>query len=101
MSFDDARVTQQPMAVSVQGVSKRYEIYASPQDRLRQMVLPGFGKLFGRTPRSYFREFWALNDITFEVGKGEAVGIIGRNGSRKSTLLQIVCGTLEPSAGGV
>jgi lipopolysaccharide transport system ATP-binding protein len=102
MSFDDGRIAAPgAAAVLVKGVSKRYEIYASPQDRLKQMLLPRIGKLLGRAPRSYFREFWALNDISFEVGKGEAVGVIGRNGSGKSTLLQIVCGTLEPSAGEV
>jgi len=100
MSFDDVMPTA-PVAVSARGVSKRYEIYGSPQDRLRQMLVPRLGKLFGHQPRSYFREFWALNDVSFDVRKGEAVGIIGRNGSGKSTLLQIVCGTLEASAGEV
>jgi lipopolysaccharide transport system ATP-binding protein len=50
---------------------------------------------------SYCRDFWALNDVSFEVKKGETVGIIGRNGSGKSTLLQLICGTLTPSAGSI
>lgn len=101
MSFDDQLVASGVVAVSVKSVSKRYEIYASPQDRLKQMVMAFIRKLVGWAPHRYFREFWALSDISFEVGKGEAVGVIGRNGSGKSTLLQIVCGTLEASAGSV
>lgn len=89
------------VAIRVSNLSKCYEIYEAPSDRLKQFLLPRIYCLFGWQPKQYFREFWALKDISFEVKKGETVGIIGRNGSGKSTLLQIVCGTLTPTSGEV
>jgi lipopolysaccharide transport system ATP-binding protein len=91
----------QDIAIRVQGLSKCYQIYDNPGDRLKQFVIPKVKRLFGKSHQSYFREFWALKDISFEVKRGETVGIIGRNGSGKSTLLQIICGTLTPSVGDV
>lgn len=90
-----------PAAIRVQNLSKRYEIYDAPRDRLKQFVVPRLRQLTGQSPGRYFREFWALSDISFEIGKGETVGIIGRNGSGKSTLLQLICGTLAPTTGDV
>lgn len=87
------------IAIGVQNLSKCYQLYAQPQDRLKQSILPRFQRWTGRTPKSYFSEFWALRDLTFEVKKGETVGIIGRNGSGKSTLLQLICDTLTPTYG--
>ena len=80
-------------AISIANVSKRYEMYAQPRDRLLQFF--SFGQ------REYFKEFWALRDVSFSVAKGETIGILGRNGSGKSTLLQIIAGTLEPTTGTV
>jgi lipopolysaccharide transport system ATP-binding protein len=82
-----------PLAISVNGVSKIYQIYDRPQHRLWQSLVRG--------RRRFYREFRALNNVTFDVRKNEVVGIVGRNGSGKSTLLQIVCGTLAESAGRV
>lgn len=87
MSSDD-------IVLSVKNVSKRFEMYDKPRHRLQQMLLGPFGK-------KYYREFWALRDINFEVHRGECVGVIGRNGAGKSTLLQIVTGTLQPTFGEV
>jgi len=86
-------------AIRVRDLSKCYEIYDRPQDRLKQSIHPRLQRFVGREPRNYYREFWALKDVSFDVNKGEAVGIIGRNGAGKSTLLQLICGTLNPTGG--
>ena len=89
------------IAIRVEGLSKCYEIYGNPRDRLKQFVMPRLQRLAGLAPKQYFREFWALKDVSFEIKKGETVGIIGRNGSGKSTLLQMICGTLNPTSGSI
>ncbi len=89
------------IAIRVTNLSKRYEIYDAPRDRLKQFILPRLQRLLGRVGKRYFREFWALQEVSFEIKKGETVGIIGRNGSGKSTLLQMICGTLTPSNGSI
>ncbi len=89
------------IAIRVDSLSKCYQIYDRPQDRLKQSIVPKLRSLIGRDPNCYYREFWALKDVSFEVSRGETVGIIGRNGSGKSTLLQMICGTLEPTSGSV
>lgn len=88
-------------AIKVENISKVFQLYNQPQDRLKQSIYPKLQRLLGRPPRTYFREFWALRDISFEIEKGETVGIVGRNGSGKSTLLQVICGTLTPTTGNV
>jgi ABC-type polysaccharide/polyol phosphate transport system ATPase subunit len=87
--------------MQVEAVSKCYPIFEKPRDRLKQMVLPHLRRQFGLPVSRYYREFWALKDVSFTVNKGESVGIIGRNGSGKSTLLQLICGTLAPTEGAV
>ncbi|TAN63041.1 ABC transporter ATP-binding protein, partial [bacterium] len=80
-------------AISVKNLSKKFRIYSSPAEGLKEALHP-FRK-------KYHKEFWALKDVSFDVKKGECVGIIGRNGSGKSTLLQILCGILQPTSGEV
>lgn len=87
--------------ISAEGLGKCYHVYERPQDRLRQFVLPRLARFLGRPSVDYFRPFWALEGVSFEVSRGETVGIIGRNGSGKSTLLQMLCGTLNPSQGSI
>ena len=89
------------IAIKVENLSKCYQIYSQPHDRLKQSIYPRLQRLVGKQPKQYFREFWALNDVSFEIKKGETVGIIGRNGSGKSTLLQMICGTLNPTNGSI
>lgn len=81
------------IVLSVKNVSKCYEMYGKPSHRLWQTLSMG--------RKTFYKEFWALRDINFEIKKGECVGIIGRNGAGKSTLLQIITGTLQPTAGSV
>ena len=89
------------IAIKVENLSKCYQIYNQPRDYLKQFIIPRLQRLIGREPKQYFREFWVLKDISFEIRKGETVGIIGRNGCGKSTLLQMICGTLNPTSGNV
>ena len=64
-------------AIRVSNLSKCYEIYANPRDRLKQFIAPRLQRLIGQAPKQYFREFWALKDVSFEIKKGETFGIIG------------------------
>jgi lipopolysaccharide transport system ATP-binding protein len=93
----ESTATVQPesdVVISARNIGKMYRLYNHPQDRLREQLFWRFGKHFGR-------EFWALRDVSFEVRRGERLGIIGRNGAGKSTLLQILAGILSPTVGEV
>lgn len=81
------------IAISVRNLTKTYRLFGHPGDRVKQFLSLGL--------KQYHREFTALRDISFDIKKGETVGIIGRNGSGKSTLLQLICGILKPTSGTV
>lgn len=89
------------ISIKVENLSKCYQIYDQPRDRLKQFIMPRLRRSVGLPQQQYFREFWALKDVSFEVKRGETVGIIGRNGSGKSTILQMICGTLNPTGGSI
>ncbi len=79
--------------IKVENLSKIYKLYDKPIDRLKESINP-FGK-------KYHRDFFALRDVSFDVKRGEALGVIGKNGSGKSTLLKLITGVLTPSSGNV
>ncbi|WP_254425009.1 ABC transporter ATP-binding protein [Rhodanobacter sp. B04] len=79
--------------IEVRGLGKCYQLYDKPVHRMLQSLVGG--------RRRFYREFWALREVGFEVRRGETLGIVGRNGAGKSTLLQLIAGTLKASEGGV
>ena len=81
------------ISISVKNITKTYKLYDSHADRVKEAFHP--------LRKKYHNPFNALSDVSFEVKKGETLGIIGRNGSGKSTLLQIICGILQPTSGSV
>jgi lipopolysaccharide transport system ATP-binding protein len=83
MSFD--------LIISVKHLDKIFQIFENPFARLRQ--------LFSSKTKRHYREFSAIRDLSFDLSRGETMGVIGRNGAGKSTLLQMICGTLTPTAG--
>lgn len=78
-------------AIRAENLSKSYVTYERPLDRLKQYIAGG-KKHYGRT-------FNALSNVSFELRKGQVLGLVGKNGAGKSTLLQLVCQTLKPSSG--
>jgi len=89
------------VAIKIENISKCYQVYESPSRRLKQFIVPRLDLCLGKQPRAYHEDFWALENISFDLPRGETMGIVGRNGSGKSTLLQIIAGTLSPSSGSV
>ena len=80
-------------AIKVDHVTKVYKLYNKPKDRLKESL--------GLTKKKLSRDHYALRDISFDVRKGETVGIIGTNGSGKSTILKIITGVLNPTSGSI
>ena len=78
-------------AIKVSSISKMYPLYRSPRDRMKEALHP--------LRKSYHNEFYALRNVSFEIEKGESLGIIGQNGSGKSTLLKILSRVLTPTSG--
>ena len=83
----------QEYALRVKDVSKVYKLYNKPSDRLKESLSP-FKKL-------YHKEYYALKNLSFDVKKGECVGLLGVNGAGKSTVLKIITGVLNPTSGSV
>ena len=81
------------IAISVNDVSKMYKLYDNPMDRLKESL--------GLSKKKKYKEHFALDHVSFQVNKGETVGIIGTNGSGKSTILKIITGVLSPTGGNV
>ena len=81
------------IAISINHLSKVYKLYDKPVDRLKESL--------GLTKQKKYREHYALRDVSFQVKRGETVGIIGTNGSGKSTILKIITGVLNPTQGEV
>jgi lipopolysaccharide transport system ATP-binding protein len=79
------------VVISCRNVGKAFQLYVQREDQLRQAMF-GFW-------RRYYKEHWVLHDISFEIKRGERVGIVGRNGAGKTTLLQILCGITKPTHG--
>ena len=78
-----------PVPLRLEGVGKEYLLYDSPRARLKALL----------TGRALHRSHWALRDVSFEVRRGQCVGVVGHNGAGKSTLLKLITGTLQPSTG--
>lgn len=97
MSFDN----DSNVVISVKDLTKKYLIYDSPSERFKQFFYPKLKRFLKLKETNYFKEHIALENVSFEICKGETVGILGINGSGKSTLLQIICGTLPPTSGNV
>lgn len=81
------------VVINCKGLGKAFQLYKHRNDQLKQI-------LFGRWKR-FYDQHWVLNDISFEVRRGECLGILGRNGAGKTTLLQMICGITTPTYGKV
>lgn len=78
------------VVIGVENITKEFNLFSSPRERFKSLLVPSWGRS---------EKFTALNSVSFEINRGEIVGVIGANGAGKSTLLQIICGTLAPTDG--
>lgn len=81
------------IAIKVENLTKVYHLYDNPKDRLKEALNP--------FKKSYHHDFYALHDVSFELKRGETIGIIGKNGAGKSTLLKMITGVLTPTYGNI
>lgn len=95
----ESGLSRRPVAVRAEGLGKCFRLWDDPKDRLKHPVRAMLARWGVTSPKTYYHEFWALNEVDFVVPQGASLGILGRNGSGKSTLLQVLCGILEPTAG--
>ena len=91
MYYKGALLMKENLAISVENITKVYRLYDKPIDRLKEAL--------SIRHKEYHKKFFALDEISFEVEKGSTVGIIGTNGSGKSTILKIITGVLNPTTG--
>ena len=84
---------QNDIAITVADVSKKFRLFSSPHERFIEALHP--------LRKQLHREFWAVREVSFEVAKGEIIGVLGQNGSGKSTLLQIICSVMQATTGQV
>lgn len=87
------------IAIKVENLSKKYLLGTAASGNLRDTLANSWNSLVGKTKKGEKKEFWALKDVSFEVKKGEIIGVIGRNGAGKSTLLKILSRITEPTSG--
>lgn len=89
--MEEKKMEEKKMAILASQITKMYKLYQKPSDRIREA--------FGLTKNKLYKENYALKGIDLSIQQGETVGIIGTNGSGKSTILKIITGVLNPTSG--
>jgi lipopolysaccharide transport system ATP-binding protein len=83
--------SREDVVIRVRSLGKAYQLYSNERNWLKQVLFGSF--------KTYYRSFWALRDVSFDVRRGDSIAIVGRNGCGKSTLLQMICGMTRPTKG--
>lgn len=86
-----AKTQEAPAVLVVKNLGKEYKLYDSPRQRVKALL----------TGRAMHRSHWALRDVSFSLGRGQCIGVVGDNGAGKSSLLKLLAGTMQPSAGSI